>query len=102
MLAELSDLNSANKLHHKEWPPGIGRAGVEHARDARMIHHGQRLPFRLETRDDRLRVHAELDYLEGHAPSHRLSLLGHENHAVAAFADLLEEFVTADAVAFVQ
>ena len=46
-----------------------------------------------------LRVHAQLDDLEGDAPPDRLLLLGHVNHAAAAFADLLQQLVTADAVA---
>ena len=46
-----------------------------------------------------LRVHAELDDLERHAAAHRLLLLRHVNDAAAAFADLLEQLVAADAVA---
>ena len=46
-----------------------------------------------------LRVHAELDDLERHAAAHRLLLLGHVNHAAAAFADLLQQLVAADPVA---
>ena len=41
----------------------------------------------------------ELDDLERHAAAHRLLLLGHVDDAAAAFADLLEQFVAADAVA---
>ena len=46
-----------------------------------------------------LRVHAQLDDLERHAPPHRFLLFGHINHAAAALADLLEQLVAADAVA---
>ena len=46
-----------------------------------------------------LGVHAQLDDLERHPPANRFLLLGHINHAAAAFADLLEQFVAADAVA---
>ena len=60
-----------------------------------MIHHRQRLPLLLEARDDLLRVHAELDDLQRHAPPHRLLLLGHPDDAEAAFADLLEQLVIA-------
>ena len=52
-----------------------------------MVHHRQRLPLGLEPGDDLLGVHAQLDDLERDAPPHRLGLLGHIDHAAAAFAD---------------
>ncbi len=64
-----------------------------------MIHHGQRLAFRLEPRDDGLGVHPELDDLERDASANRFLLLGHVNDATAAFADLLQKFVAANTVA---
>ena len=67
--------------------------------DVRMVHERQRLPLRLEACDDLPCVHAELDDLERDAAAHRLLLLGHVHHAAAAFADLLEQPVAADAVA---
>ena len=45
-----------------------------------------------------MRVHAQLDDLERDAAAHRLLLLGHVDHAAAAFADLLEQLVAADPV----
>jgi hypothetical protein len=36
-----------------------------------------------------LRVHAQLDDLERHAPPHRFGLLGDIHHATPAFADAL-------------
>ena len=74
-------------------------SGIEDAGDVRVLHEGEGLPLLLEAGDDFLRVHAELDDLEGDAPPHGLLLLGHPDGAKAAFADLLEEFVGADAVA---
>ena len=64
-----------------------------------MVHHRQRLPLGLEAGDDLLGVHAELDDLERDAAAHRFLLFGHIDDAAAAFADLLEQFVAADAVA---
>ena len=64
-----------------------------------MVHHRQRLPLGLEPRDDALGVHAQLDDLERNAAAERLLLFGHVNHAAAALADLLEQFVAADFVA---
>ncbi len=43
-----------------------------------------------------LRVHAGLDDLEGDLALDRLGLLGHEDGAHAAFADLLQQLVGAD------
>ena len=42
-------------------------------------------------------VHAGLDDFERHDPFHRLRLLGHPDRTHAAFADLLQQFVRADA-----
>ena len=59
----------------------------------------QRLALGFKAGDDLLGVHAQLDDLERHAAAHRFLLLGHVNHAAAAFADFLEQFVAADAIA---
>ncbi len=99
LVAVVGDLDAADQFHHEERPAGVGGAAVEHLGDVRMVHDGQRLPLRLEARDHLLGVHAELDDLERDLAADRLGLLGHVNHAAAAFADLLEEFVAADAVA---
>ena len=72
---------------------------IEHLGDVRMIHHRQRLALGFEAGDDLLGVHAQLDDLERDAAAHRFLLLGHVDHAAAAFADFLEQFVAADAVA---
>ena len=64
-----------------------------------MIHHRQRLPLRLETRDDLLGVHAQLDDLERDATPHRLGLLGDIDHAAAALAHLLQQLVAPDRLA---
>ena len=61
-----------------------------------MVHHRQRLPLGLEPGDHLPRVHARLDDLQRHAPLDRLVLLGHEDDAHAAFADLLQQLVGAD------
>src|SRR5439155_16021854 len=49
--------------------------------------------------DDVAGVHAELDDFERNAAANRFLLVGHIDHAAPAFADLLEEFVVADAFA---
>ena len=46
-----------------------------------------------------LGVHAQLDDLERHAAAHRLLLLRHIDHAAAAFADFLQQFIVADDLA---
>ncbi len=64
-----------------------------------MIHQRQRLPFGLKPGNDAFGVHPRLDDLQGHAPVNRLFLFGHEDHAAAAFADLLQQLVAAHAIA---
>ena len=96
LVAVLGDRLALHQLHHEVRPPAPRRAGVEHARDVRMIHQRQRLALGLEAGDDLPRVHAELDDLERDAPPHRPRLLGHEHGAEAAFADLLEQAVGTD------
>src|SRR5688572_3669330 len=62
-----------------------------------MFHQGQRLSLRLEARDDRTSIHAELDDFQRHAPPHRLLLFRQVNDAESALADSFEELVTTDA-----
>ena len=50
----------------KYGPSGVGLAGVEDPRDARVVHQRQRLPLGLEARDDLLGVHAAPDHLQRH------------------------------------
>ena len=61
-----------------------------------MVHQGQGLPFGLEAGDDLLGIHARLDDLQRHLALDRLRLLGHEHHAHAPFADLLQQLVGPD------
>ena len=62
----------------------------------RMVHQRQGLPLGLEAGEDLGGVHARLDDLEGDHAADRLFLLGHEDDAHAAFADLLQQLVGAD------
>ena len=57
------------------------------------------LALRFEPRDDGLRVHSKLDYLEGDAPAHGFFLLGHVDDAAAAFADFLQQLIASHAIA---
>ena len=61
-----------------------------------MVHQGQGLPLGLEAGDHLAAVHAGLDDLQGDLALDRLGLLGHEDDAHAAFADLLQQLVGAD------
>jgi hypothetical protein len=64
-----------------------------------MIHQGQGLALGFKASDNAFGVHAQLDDLEGHAAANGFLLFGHIDDAAAAFANLLEKLVTADAVA---
>ncbi len=64
-----------------------------------MVHEGQRLTFSLEPGDDTPGVHPQLDDLESHAATESFLLFSHVDHAAAAFANLLQQFVAANPVA---
>jgi hypothetical protein len=63
-----------------------------------MVHERQRLALGFEPGQDFARVHPGFNDLERDAAAHGFLLLRHIDHTAAAFADLLEELVTADAV----
>jgi hypothetical protein len=96
LVAVLGDRHAADEFHHEVRMAARGGAGVEHAGDVRMVHEGERLPLGLEAGDHVAGVHARLDDLEGHFAADRLLLLGDEDQAEAAFADLLHQPVRAD------
>src|SRR5262249_28719911 len=61
-----------------------------------MLHESKGLALGLKASDDLCGVHAGLDDLERHTAVEGLSLLRHEDHAHAAFAELLEQLVWTD------
>ena len=98
MVAVLRNPGAANQFHDKVGTPRVRRPPIKHFGDIRMVHQRQRLALGFEAGDDLFGVHAHLDDLERDAAAHRLLLLGHINHAAAALADLLEQFVIANPV----
>jgi len=96
-VAVLGDGHAGDVLHDEERAPFGRGAGVEDAGHAGVVHHGEGLAFGLEAGDDLLRVHAQLDDLERHAPTHRLGLLGEVDDAEAALAQRVEDAVAPDA-----
>ena len=90
VVAILGDGHAVDQLHDEVRPAGFRGPAVEDAGDVDVIHHRQGLPLRLEAGDDLLRVHAGLDDLESDLALDRLRLLGHEDDAHAALADLLQ------------
>ena len=95
-VAVLRDRHAFDQLHDEVRPAAVGRAGIQHFGDIRMVHHRHGLPLGLEAGDHLPRVHPRLDDLERDRPLNRLGLLGHEHDAHAAFADLLQQLVGAD------
>ena len=71
-------------------------AAVEDLGDVGMVHQRQRLPLGLEAGDDLPGVHARLDDLQATLRRTGCGLLGHEDHAEAALADLLQQLVRPD------
>ena len=51
LVAVLGDRHAFDQFHHEVRPAGVGRAGVEHLGDVRMVHQRQRLPLGLEAGD---------------------------------------------------
>ena len=96
LIAVLGDGNAPDQLHHEIRSAGLGGAGVEDAGDVFVLHHRQRLPLGLEARDDLLGVHPQLDDLQRDAAADGMNLLGHEDDAEAALADLFQELVASD------
>jgi hypothetical protein len=95
-VAVARDRIAGAELHHEIGPAAGGGAGIEHLRDVRMVHEGEGLPLLFEARDDLPRIHAELDDLERDLAPHRRFLLGHEDDAEAALADLLKQAIGAE------
>ncbi len=92
-VAVVGDGDALDQLHHEERAAVGGRAGVEDAGDVGVLHQGQGLALRLEAGQDVARVHPPLDQLERHLAADRAELLGEEDGAHAALADLLAELV---------
>jgi len=99
LVAVVGDFEAANQFHDEIRTAIIRRPGVEHFGDVGMVHQGESLALGLEARNDALGTHPQLDDFEGDAAADRLLLLCHVNRPTAAFADLLEQLVTPDAVA---
>ena len=73
-VAVVGDRLALDQLHHEERLVGLGGAAVEDAGDVGVVHQGQRLPLGVEPGQDRPRVHADLDQLEGDLALDRLGL----------------------------
>ena len=96
LIAVLGDRRPFDQLHREIGSSRVGRTGVEHLGDVRMIHQGQGLPLGFEPRHHLARVHAGLDDLQGHFAADGLPLRRHVHDAHAPFANLLQQLVGAD------
>jgi len=95
-VAELRDRDTSHEFHDKERLPTFGRPGIQYLGDVWMVHHRQRLPFRLKSRNHLPCVHAGFEHFERHSAANRLLLLGDENDAKSPFANLLDQRVRSD------
>src|SRR2546427_313720 len=93
LIAVFRDFDTPNQLHDKIRPAGVRRSGIEYFGDVAVVHQGQRLSFSLKTGNDAFGVHARFNDLQGYPTTDRLVLFRHENDAIAAFADLLQQLV---------
>ena len=85
-----------NMLHDEIGPSRLVGARVVDPCYARVIHEGQGLSLRLETRQHVFAVHALSDHLQGHTASHRLGLLGQVYDAHPSTSDGSEDSIRAD------
>ena len=72
LVAVVGDRHAADQFHDEVRPAGVGRAGVEHLGDVRVVHQGQGLPLGLEPGDHLPGVHARLDDLQRDLAADRL------------------------------
>src|SRR5206468_1971977 len=92
----LRDRLSIDQFHYKIGPSRVGGAGVEDARDARMIKHRERVPLGLEPRQHVAAVHAGFDQLQSNIAMDGISLLGQVNIAEASLTDPPQDRVPAN------
>src|SRR6266850_5300374 len=99
LIAVFRDLDPADEFHDEVWATGFGRPRIEHLGDAGVVHQRQCLPLGFKPGDHVLRVHSRFDDFQGDPPSDRLLLFCHVNHPASALTNLLQQLVTANAVA---
>jgi hypothetical protein len=97
LVAIPGDGQPLDQLHHEVRQARLGGAGVEDARDVRVVHESERLALGLEAPQDFLRVHARLDELQRHAAADGLGLLRDPDGAHATLAEPLQEPIGSDA-----
>ena len=82
----LVDRDPLYQLHHEIRQTLFGGASVENLGDVGVIHHCQRLPLGLETRDNFSIVCSALDQLQRNSAANGVLLLGHPDRSHATFA----------------
>jgi hypothetical protein len=95
LITELGNGNTSNELHDKIGTSGRGHSGIEHPRNIRMIHHGERLPLGSESEKHFACIHARLKNFEGDFAPHWLDLLCDKYMTKAPFANDFHELVPA-------
>ena len=100
LIAVVGDPHPAHQFHDEVGSAGVSSARVQDLSDVGMVHEGQGLALGFKPGDDLPGVHAQLDHLERHTPPDRFLLLGHIDHPAATFADLLQQFIAANPVAY--
>ncbi len=98
LVAVVRDRQTRDVLHHEVRPPVLAEPCIVHLGHVGVIHQRQRLTLRLEARDHLLRVHPELDQLQGHAAPYRFGLLGQVHDPHPALAQQIQDPVAADAL----
>ena len=93
-VAVFGERHAFDQFHDEKRRSRFRRARVQQLGDVRMIHERNRLPFRLESRQDQpRRSQLAVDQLDRDPALHGLALVGHPHAAHAPATDLLEQLV---------
>ena len=97
VIAILRDMAASHQFHDEIGEPAFSHAGVEDLGDTHVVHHGERLPLRLEPCHDLFGIHARFDDLHRHAAFDGMLLVAHVDDPHPSFANRLQELVGTDA-----
>ncbi len=98
-VAKAADRLTIHEIHHEVRTSGRGGPRVEDPSHMGMVHQRECLALLFEAGDHLLRVHPELDHLQGHRPLDRLLLLREPDGPKAPVSEFADQSVRPDHVA---
>src|SRR5258708_40340282 len=100
LIAVFRNFFAPDELHDKIRWARFRCACIKYLGNVWMIHQCKRLSLSLKACNNAFCVHSQLDNFQGYSPPNRLLLLRHVNHTTSAFANLLQQLVAADTIAW--